>query len=73
MGAASSRDHEQVQQPHKRICVIGAGSSGLTALKVIKETKQYKIGEWSVVAYEARDGIGGIWYVVESVDVVPHG
>ena len=73
MGAASSRDHDQVQQPHKRICIIGAGSSSLVALKVIKETKEYKSREWSVVAYEARDGIGGIWCVVAFVNVLPLG
>lgn len=46
----------------KRICVIGAGPSGLAALKVISETSQCKAGLWSVVAFEARENIGGIWY-----------
>lgn len=45
----------------KRICVIGAGPSGLGALKVIRESPQYKAGLWKPIAFEARDAIGGVW------------
>ena len=45
----------------KHVCIIGAGPSGLGALKVIKESAQYKAGLWKPVAFEARDAIGGIW------------
>lgn len=46
----------------KDICVIGAGPSGLAALKVIAETPQYKEGIWRPVAFEAREALGGVWY-----------
>ena len=49
------------QSDVKHICIIGAGPSGLGALKVIKESPQYKAGLWKPVAFEARDAIGGIW------------
>ena len=45
----------------KRICVIGAGPTGLGALKVIADAPQYKEGFWDVVAYEAREALGGVW------------
>lgn len=46
----------------KQICIIGAGAAGLAALKSVTETRQYKEGLWQVVAFEARDGLGGVWY-----------
>ena len=45
----------------KRICIIGAGASGLAALKVIADTEQYKNGLWQPIALEARDALGGVW------------
>ncbi|KAG2755889.1 FAD/NAD(P)-binding domain-containing protein [Suillus brevipes Sb2] len=48
-------------QCEKRICIIGAGAGGLAALKVISESAYFKSGKWSVVAYETRNKIGGIW------------
>ncbi len=41
---------------HKRICVIGAGPCGLTAL-----TNVLQAGCHSVVCYEENSGIGGNW------------
>ncbi|KAG8189376.1 hypothetical protein JTE90_021879 [Oedothorax gibbosus] len=41
---------------NKRICVIGAGSSGLTAIKACKEDN------FDVVCYEKSDTFGGIWW-----------
>jgi cation diffusion facilitator CzcD-associated flavoprotein CzcO len=43
------------------ICVIGSGAAGLAALKVISETPQVRAGLWSIVAFEARDNVGGVW------------
>ena len=42
------------QSPH--VCVIGAGVSGLTAVKAL--------GDWQVphTCFEASDDIGGNWY-----------
>ncbi|KAG0705074.1 hypothetical protein DFH29DRAFT_315789 [Suillus ampliporus] len=45
----------------KRICVIGAGAGGLAALKVISDSAYFKAGKWSVIAYETRTTVGGIW------------
>lgn len=38
------------------ICIIGAGPSGLTTIKQLKDEGH------SVTCYEKNDGIGGIWY-----------
>ena len=46
----------------KHICIIGVGPVGLGALKVVKDSPQFKSGLWTVTAFEARDKIGGIWY-----------
>ena len=46
----------------KRVCIIGAGANGLATLKVLAETHQVQSGEWSLVAFEERDNVGGIWY-----------
>lgn len=45
-----------------KICVIGGGAAGLAAVKVIKESDQFRDGKWDVVAYESRQDIGGVWY-----------
>ncbi|KAF5371708.1 hypothetical protein D9758_003483 [Tetrapyrgos nigripes] len=46
----------------KKICVIGGGGpAGLAALKSILSSPRVKSGLWTVVAYEAREGIGGVW------------
>lgn len=55
----------------KRICVIGAGPTGLGALKVICDAPQYKDGLWEPVAFEARDAIGGVWLPAPPVDDPP--
>ena len=39
------------------------GPVGLGALKVVKDAPQFKEGKWKVTAYEAREKIGGIWYL----------
>ncbi|KAI0739091.1 FAD/NAD(P)-binding domain-containing protein [Daedaleopsis nitida] len=45
----------------QRICVVGGGPSGLAALKIIKDSIQFKCGCWTVTAFEARPQVGGIW------------
>ncbi|KAI9438654.1 FAD/NAD(P)-binding domain-containing protein [Lactarius indigo] len=57
--------------PSKRVCVVGAGASGLATLKVLAETRQVQSGQWSVVAFEERDNIGGIWYPAPPSDDPP--
>ena len=51
------------QAPSKRICVIGAGPAGLAALKYISQTSYIKTGSWSIVAFESRSKVGGVWCV----------
>ncbi|KAL4067702.1 hypothetical protein V8B97DRAFT_1427837 [Scleroderma yunnanense] len=51
----------QVPRPTKRICVIGAGPSGLAALKVLSESTYCRSGTWTVTTFEAREDVGGIW------------
>ncbi|TFY70800.1 hypothetical protein EVG20_g2212 [Dentipellis fragilis] len=45
----------------KRILIIGAGPVGLGTLKVFADTPEVQAGTWSLITYEARDDIGGIW------------
>ncbi|XP_055864135.1 flavin-containing monooxygenase 5-like [Biomphalaria glabrata] len=45
----------------KRVAVIGAGSSGITAVKNLVEA-----GFNQVVCYERRDVIGGLWFYKET-------
>ncbi|GFO34509.1 dimethylaniline monooxygenase [n-oxide-forming] [Plakobranchus ocellatus] len=40
-----------------RVAVIGAGSSGITAVKVLEEA-----GFSHIVCFERRDVIGGLWH-----------
>ncbi|KAI0642638.1 FAD/NAD-P-binding domain-containing protein [Trametes meyenii] len=65
MGSSSSSQVEQSgsadKLPEKRICVIGAGPSGLGAVKVIKDAPEFKAGKWVVTAFESRGEIGGVW------------
>ncbi len=45
----------------KRIAIIGAGPAGLAALKAVLDSEEWKEGYWDVVAFEAREDVGGIW------------
>ncbi|KDR73187.1 hypothetical protein GALMADRAFT_251771 [Galerina marginata CBS 339.88] len=45
----------------KRILVIGAGPTGLVALRNLKERGQFE----HVELYERRDDVGGVWYFEE--------
>lgn len=45
----------------KRICVIGAGCSGLTSIRQLRDEGL------DVVCYERSDAIGGLWYYKEDV------
>ncbi|KAK0449703.1 FAD/NAD(P)-binding domain-containing protein [Desarmillaria tabescens] len=55
----------------KRICIIGAGPSGLAALKVIRDTEEFESGIWLPTIFEARDKIGGIWCPALPIDNPP--
>lgn len=45
-----------------RVAVIGAGSTGVTAIKCFVDA-----GFKNIVCYERRDVIGGLWYFKEEV------
>lgn len=49
----------------KHIGIVGAGPAGLAALHTITLTPQCESGVWTVKCFEARDDIGGIWYVTQ--------
>ena len=42
----------------KRVCVIGAGPSGLTCLRALQKLDEQK---FEVICYERYDSIGGEW------------
>ncbi|PVF97383.1 FAD/NAD(P)-binding domain-containing protein [Serendipita vermifera] len=60
------------QTPSKRIVVIGAGSAGLVTLKILRETDQFKQGDWELLAFEQRDKLGGIWLPEPDPDELPN-
>ncbi|KAL1946294.1 hypothetical protein VTO73DRAFT_15421 [Trametes versicolor] len=65
---------EEFQQQNalrRDICVIGAGPAGLAAVKIIKDSPQYKAGLWTVTAFEARNRVGGIWLPAPATDDPP--
>lgn len=57
----------------KRICVIGAGPAGLAVLKYLSQTSYFKNGSWSLIAYESRPKVGGIWYALFINSSLPEG
>jgi len=61
------------QAPSKRICVIGAGAAGLALLKYLSQTSYFKTGSWSVIAYESRSKVGGIWCALSVNSFLPEG
>lgn len=46
----------------KRICVIGAGCSGLTTIRQLRDEGL------DVVCFERSDAIGGLWYYKEKTE-----
>ncbi|PPQ71909.1 hypothetical protein CVT26_007204, partial [Gymnopilus dilepis] len=46
---------------HQLIGIIGAGPAGLSALKAVMDTPQYRAGLWVPTVFEARENIGGVW------------
>ena len=47
--------------PATRVAVIGAGCSGLAAVKNLRDTEAFRAGRLEVVCYERSDQIGGNW------------
>ncbi|KAJ2914820.1 hypothetical protein MD484_g5611, partial [Candolleomyces efflorescens] len=45
----------------KTIVIIGAGPTGLAALKAVLDTPQCKAGLWKPIVFEARGSVGGVW------------
>ena len=50
----------------KRICIIGAGPSGLAALQAILESPQYISGLWKPILFEQKANVGGVWCSMSS-------
>ncbi|KAJ7754446.1 hypothetical protein B0H16DRAFT_744543 [Mycena metata] len=55
----------------KTICIIGAGASGLAALRTILDSPQYKSGLWKPTAVDARHQVGGVWLPDSAADIQP--
>lgn len=47
-----------------KVCIVGAGTAGLSALKNSLERKELK-----VICYEQGDKLGGTWICQEQIDV----
>ena len=46
----------------KRVAIIGAGTSGLAALKTFVHDIPKPDGQrWEIEVFEQRNGLGGIW------------
>lgn len=52
----------------KRICVIGCGVAGLSALRVFSEGIDGFPANYSICGYERRDVLGGVWNYDENPD-----
>ncbi|GLB42155.1 putative FMO family protein [Lyophyllum shimeji] len=61
----------QPDDEEKTICIIGAGPSGLAALKAVLDSPQYKARKWKPTAFEAREAIGGVWLPAPPIDDPP--
>lgn len=48
----------------KSIAIIGAGSGGLAMLKTLLDIPESVRSTWTIVLYEHRNDVGGVWYVV---------
>ncbi|KZV73407.1 FAD/NAD(P)-binding domain-containing protein [Peniophora sp. CONT] len=48
-------------RPTKRIAIVGAGAAGIGTLKAIMDLHEEMRRGWSVVAFEERAGVGGVW------------
>jgi cation diffusion facilitator CzcD-associated flavoprotein CzcO len=58
-----------IQRP-KRIAIIGAGAAGLAQAKQILDAFPEQTVE--LVIYEARNDVGGVWYVFPSTIPPPN-
>ncbi|KAF8330455.1 uncharacterized protein EI90DRAFT_3060806 [Cantharellus anzutake] len=52
---------QDISSPPKRIAVVGAGTAGLSFLKVSLGYQRERDVNWEVVLYEQRHDIGGVW------------
>lgn len=54
---------------YRSVAVIGAGPSGISAVKALKEENIFQ----SIRLFERRDKVGGIWHLDETPDRFPSG
>lgn len=60
-GHANGQANGNHAQPRK-ICIIGAGLSGLGYLQALLDLPPEARQDWEIDCYESRDAPGGIWY-----------
>lgn len=53
----------------KKVCIIGAGATGLTSLKQFTDN----LDDFEPVAFEKNSDVGGLWIYTDSTTVDEHG
>ncbi|TFK49540.1 FAD/NAD(P)-binding domain-containing protein [Heliocybe sulcata] len=48
-------------RPSKRVCVVGAGTAGLAALKALLDLPEDVRDGWQIDVFEQRHDVGGLW------------
>ena len=62
-----------VMPEFKRICIIGAGPTGLAALQATLESPQFTAGLWKPTLFEQKANVGGVWCSISSTYTPPLG
>ncbi|XP_058808102.1 flavin-containing monooxygenase 5-like isoform X2 [Phymastichus coffea] len=62
-------DYGNVNADKKKVCIIGAGMSGLVSVKRLAEHSD----EFEPIAFERNSDVGGFWIYTESTTVDEHG
>ncbi|XP_058807854.1 uncharacterized protein LOC131673684 [Phymastichus coffea] len=58
-----------VAEAKQRVCVIGAGMSGLAAIKLLRDYPH----DFEPIAFDKNADVGGMWIYTNSTDVDEHG
>ena len=62
-----AKEHFQTLQDantYRSIAIVGAGSSGLSAIKTFLDVADALQQSWRIVVFEQRRDVGGVWYVI---------
>lgn len=53
----------------QRVCIIGAGMSGLASIKLLSDHPQ----DFEIISFDKNSDVGGLWIYTNSTDVDEHG